>query len=105
MTTITAPSPRAADPMGPCASGNLLWPFAFHLLSGACGSIGVSLPDVDGGESLMRDVVSAVGGAIGVLAGAVLLAIALYFVVVIGAVLLCVLLMILLARAAARFMT
>jgi hypothetical protein len=77
---------------------------AFHLLSGACGSIGVSLSDVDGGESLMRDVVSAVGGAIGVLAGGVLLAVALYFLVVIGAVLLGVLLMMVLARAAARFM-
>ena len=73
-------------------------------MSGVRESIGVSLSDVDGGESLMRDVVSAVGGAIGVLAGAVLLAVALYFVVVIGAVLLGVLLMMVLARAAARFM-
>ena len=53
---------------------------------------------------MMRDVVSAVGGAIGVLAGAVLLAVALYFVVVIGAVLLGVLLMVVLARATGRFM-
>jgi len=52
----------------------------------------------------MRELVNVVGSAIGVLAGGILLALALYFAVVIGTVLLGMLLVVLLARAAARFM-